>query len=319
MARIVFNDRQIELMKELYLRGMSATRISHLFGCTHNTISKNLKANGIVVDQTTATKFTSRQEQIILELLTRGMSATKLSKLFNCSIKPITRIAKERGHKFVKNNQKYNYNESYFEKIDTEEKAYWLGFIFADGSVRNTDKWQLEITLSEEDREHLCKFANVISSNGVMIKDKVVNLNGNNHKATKLQVVNKKITEDLISHKCIPNKSNWCEFPDIDSNLVRHFIRGYFDGDGSIYYNNSSKSNCINIVGCSDFLNPLFDILANSIDGFTRTNIYKSKNSVAYFIAKQGKQAESFIEWIYKDSNIYLDRKYNLYREIYKV
>ena len=78
---------------------------------------------------------------------------------------------------------KYYYNKDFFNKIDTEEKAYWLGFLYADGCIVTRSKCKkvtpmsLELVLSSIDINHLYKFLNSLESN-IEIKNKIVELNG---------------------------------------------------------------------------------------------------------------------------------------------
>ncbi len=62
------------------------------------------------------------------------------------------------------NSRKYSVNDDYFSIIDTEEKAYWLGFIFADGYISNKNGKRVGITLKSSDRDHIIKFAKAISA-----------------------------------------------------------------------------------------------------------------------------------------------------------
>ena len=136
---------------------------------------------------------------------------------------------------------KYYYNEDYFKKIDTAEKAYWLGFLYADGCItrfyRNEKlkSMSLELTLQDEDCDHLIKFKNALESN-VPIQHKIIN---RKYKSDRIVINCTSMCRDLIKLGCTPVKSLTLEFPNNDilpEEYVRDFIRGYFDGDGGVSY-----------------------------------------------------------------------------------
>ena len=109
---------------------------------------------------------------------------------------------------------------------------------------------------------------------------------------------------------CIPNKSLILKFPNekqLPKNLLKHFIRGYFDGDGYISKNN--KPITINILGTKEFLLKLCEII--NIDKNKVKN--KTLNKNTYYIEINGKNARNFCNFIYRDSNIFLNRKKELY------
>lgn len=113
---------------------------------------------------------------------------------------------------------KFYYNKDFFQKIDTEEKAYWLGFIYADGCINRMYRneklksMDLEIGLCREDEKHLRKFLNYIESN-VEIKHKQSKLNGNTYDSSRVTICCTKMCYDLIDKGCTPQKSLSLQFP----------------------------------------------------------------------------------------------------------
>lgn len=136
---------------------------------------------------------------------------------------------------------KYNYNKSYFKNIHTENQAYWLGFLYADGCItrfyRNEKlkSMSLEITLQSNDISHLEKFKKDLECD-VPIRHKIVS--GKYH-ADKLVINSTSMCRDLINLGCTPCKSLTLSFPDtsiLPLKFIPDFIRGYFDGDGGVSY-----------------------------------------------------------------------------------
>lgn len=193
-----------------------------------------------------------------------------------------------------------NFNDDYFETIDTEDKAYFLGLLFADGNVY-TARHRVQITLANEDAYILKAFANCIQYTGKMYIDR--------GKYSKLILPSKKMCADLTKLGCTPNKSLTLQFPtEIPENLIHHFIRGCFDGDGHV----SRKKDCFNVnfTSSKDFINKfieLLDFLEISHTGAKKR--YKDKENSAYSVYLRSKSARSFFNYIYNNSNLFLERK----------
>jgi hypothetical protein len=193
-----------------------------------------------------------------------------------------------------------NFNDDYFETIDTEDKAYFLGLLFADGNVY-TARHRVQITLANEDAYILKAFADCIGYTGKMYIDR--------EKYSKLILPSKKMCEDLNRLGCTPNKSLTLQFPtEVPDELMHHFIRGCFDGDGHV----SKKKNCFNVnfTSSKDFMDKfieLLDILEISHTGSKKR--YKDKEHSAHSVYLRAKSAKSFFDYIYNNSNLFLERK----------
>lgn len=220
---------------------------------------------------------------------------------------------------------KYYINQDYFNIIDNEWKAYWLGFLYADGT--NRIKWNekkhkmehvLKLTLCYKDKTHLEKFKKSLQ-NDSPIKDRIIKLNNKEFKSCDINICNQKICNDLSDLGCVPNKSLILKFPNdkiVPKNLIRHFIRGYFDGDGCVHVNLSNKSTVINFVGTKEFLSSLQDIFHNELK-ISYTKMTNQRNNKAFQITYGGiEEFEKIFTYLYKDSNIYLDRKLEKFKII---
>lgn len=242
----------------------------------------------------------------ILNLFKQGNSLSKISKQLNISRKKVTKVVKDANLPIPKHT--YLYNDNVFENIDTEEKAYWLGFIYADGcigKVRNSG--YLEISLKGSDIEHLNKFALFICNTTRIVRTKKVLFNGKTYDCCRVTVNNTKIYSDLVALGLTERKSLTIKFPHhIETDLLRHFIRGYVDGNGCIYL----KSFSINITtGSSDFLNSLVRSFNKELNVPVKS-ISSKKDSTAYTVYYYGENSQKILTWLYSDCNIALDRKY---------
>ena len=120
------------------------------------------------------------------------------------------------------------FNHHYFDKIDSPEKSYWLGFLMADGTISDRAKkgaLQLQIHLANKDIEHLKKFHLAIESDNAIHYEADGSIRSS-HSSDYL-------CEALINLGCTSRKTFTLEFPKLPDELINHFIRGYFDGDGS--------------------------------------------------------------------------------------
>lgn len=221
--------------------------------------------------------------------------------------------------------RKHFFNEDYFENIDTEEKAYWLGFIAADGCIvksSNYNSYRLYINLGSNDKNHLQKFLNSINASDIKIQNYTStsgfsNKNGTN--TSRIVLNSLKLCRDLSKYNIHERKSYDIKMPEISCQLMPHYLRGYVDGDGSFYCNYDSKNNryrySFEIVGGSKMF---MEQVQNYLFGKNiKTNIYtrKTNNSIRLM---SGSKVEilKIIELLYSNANIYLDRKLNKINEI---
>ena len=193
----------------------------------------------------------------------------------------------------------YDVNESYFETIDTSEKAYWLGFIAADGCVmNNVGNRLLTITLANKDKDHLELFKKCIQSNHLIHDRK--------YGGCQLDITREKMVRDLIKHGIVPRKSLVLKPPKLLNRFISHWIRGYFDGDGSI-------SNCANGNTCGQFFGTkeVIEFVAYNIPANTQARRVKSVKSGCACRFGGPHSTKRMKEYLYNGANgLYLERKY---------
>lgn len=210
---------------------------------------------------------------------------------------------------------KYKINENYFNVIDTEDKAYWLGFIYADGYLTKKGH-TFGIELKSTDVEHLHKFNNNIKSDRPV---KTYHKQSTFGPQTNCRWVctNKTLYADLLKHKITTTKSYDGTFPLIDNSIyVKDAVRGIFDGDGCITYRRGTIGyliGSISICGTMETLEYIEDFSGFKWDWSQR---YPDRNVNNYQIAC-GNQDDIvyFLNLIYSEANVYLDRKYQKYQE----
>src|SRR6478609_846753 len=210
----------------------------------------------------------------------------RLCSVNNVSVKTILKRKGIKLHNKSKFYRKYKLNEDYFQDINTEKKAYFLGLILADGCVH---KRRLTISLQEEDRYILEKFIRELKFTGNLYKIKPRNPN---HKIQyNLTIVSEKIIKDLNRLGIIERKSLVVKFPKIDDNLIVHFIRGVFDGDGSVFKTirkTGREEVKAEFVGSIPFINELAKYIQKqdiNVNGIKLVN--NNKNASIYFSSKE--------------------------------
>ena len=203
----------------------------------------------------------------------------------------------------------------------TEESAYILGFIYADGCLSLSLKGYWSVTLSSNDKEILEQIRTAMDS------EHTISLNNS---CWRLVISNKKISEKLLELGVTPNKSLTITFPHcVPAEYLPHFIRGYFDGNGHFTYelHRNGKRRMISgfTTGSEDFVNGLAHTLKNL--GLSSANVmYRDRRDEIdgngnargryYAIRYYVHDTESLYNIMYKDSTIYMKRKKGYYDAI---
>lgn len=261
--------------------------------------------------------FTELQLEDFSKKISSGMSLRKLGEETGFNRKILSREIKKYLSKETKfSNRKYELNENYFEKIDSSEKAYWLGFIAADGCVYQTGSGSsvLSFNLNVKDKRHLEKFLQAVESTANIKIIKGTGF-GEGTEIASLQINSNKIVKDLNNLGIVQKKSLILERPNIDEEFYSDWIRGYFDGDGSITIELPNGNSQINFLGTKEVLTFIQEVLRpEKINKLQLNDLNKNSFSLTY----GGKQLIlQLLNKFYKNPIIYLDRKYEKVLKVY--
>lgn len=262
----------------------------------------------------------------IVNLYNSGISTVKIGEMYNCCHKTIAKILDDYGiSRSTSRYRTYELDTNYFDKIDTQDKAYILGFLYADGNV-GLKKGTVTLSLQESDSEILNKINKCICSNAPLhiidqSNHRQPNENTDYHYSNmaSLKIYSKHICHKLIEYGVYENKSLILEFPQwINQDLYNHFIRGYFDGDGSFctrVADGYGRRDLITITSTDSFCRSIKSIISDTLN-IPSGNIYDASchNGITKVLSISGaNQTKLILDWIYKDANLYLERKHNLY------
>ena len=208
------------------------------------------------------------------------------------------------------------FDTSVFNNIDSEEKAYWLGFLYADGYVSSIHK-QVEISLKGEDFNHLVKFSKFLHDERENpVKLSTIKVGEKTFSRCRYIVGNCEFHTRLCELGCIPKKSLTLTFPNVhiflNKELIFDFVRGYIDGDGSLSNTNSGRLQ-ISIIGTIEFLNEIKKLFPEFGEIYT-----DKRNPNVHEIACSANNADKVANRLYKNATIYLDRKYKKFAALCK-
>lgn len=262
-------------------------------------------------------------QEEITKLYQEGKTAKEISSLLGFKYhQPVYNYFKKMrwGRTGKTGKRIYKVNEDFFKCINTEEKAYILGFICADGHI---EKDRLNITVSIKDRDILEKIRYAMHSNHPIKEVQRTNpykkTNRENLILSELMIGSVELVKPLFNMGLTTNKTytlNGDILKYIPKYLIRDFLRGYFDGDGNVFfgrrYSSGYKYN-INICGNEDFLLKSFQVYFPS-----NNKLYKDLYSRQCYVWKisQKDRVRDFMYYLYYNSSIFLQRKYNEFRKI---
>ena len=263
-------------------------------------------------------KLSDQDKISVVERYKSGESAISIAKSFGVSHTPIYSILRVRKiaiRSAIDCHKKYRLNDAYFDEIDTEEKAYFLGLLFADGYVSEKYNY-VRLSLQEEDG-YL-----VQSLRDAMACDRPLETRDYSKKGWKnqtcLTISNRNVVDSLVKLGCRQKKSFTAIFPPIDVNLTNHFARGYFDGDGSIRWSKPKRFQVpkavIDIIGTEMTLSPIRErfVYESGIDC-----VLKQHGSGLFTISIGGNnKVKEFGNWMYKNAVTYMLRKKHKFDEL---
>lgn len=312
----------------LYQSGLTSSQVADRFGVSFAGICDLLKHRQIPSRAASLPMHSEAEHAEICKLYLGGKPAQHIAKDLNVDIGTIINVLRRSGVKqrsYSERNRKRHCDHTFFDNVDNEAKAYWLGFIAADGYVgrpqRGTAAPELTIGLQGRDREHLALFNEVIQSDypirerryssGRLPKDRSKTF-------VVLSVRSRPMADALARYGVVPAKCHTFEWPDLPSTLSPHFLRGYFDGDGGWKIIRSLKSapqvgfeitsDRRFLDGCQAYLMQACNLRRTKLTH----RIHKGKYTASKIQYGGNRQARRIFHLMYDNATIYLRRKYEI-------
>lgn len=302
--------------KSVMIRHASFSKLSNKQKIVFKDIWKDeriyTKRKNFIIPTHLKTIICDKMGDMIIDYFEQDIYPTKMHKLnlIPTSTVTITDFLKINNIKLKENGYYIRaqiQNEDYFEVIDTEHKAYWLGFIMGDGCVSNNKT--LSIGLKNSDVDILEKFKADIGYQGNIYEYEIKN----KYKACSMSITSKKIFNDLGKYGVVPNKTYTMTFPfdEVPKKYYFHVLRGIFDADGSLPKSNN-KVMGMSICGTKELIEDICVILKAQ-----KSHVYIREDLVNFSELRCHKRQETLrmLNLIYSNANIYMKRKYERFLE----
>jgi len=306
----ILTEAQISNIIEDHNNKMSNKDIGKKYNL-HEASVRRLLRNRHVYNHTIHKISEEVKEQIVKEYL-EGNSAEKISRTYNIDPGVVKRAVIKAGYQLrtlSESKRLFKINENFFNTIDSEEKAYWLGFIAADGCIRKNDSGSNEfsIGLAMKDYEHLMLFKQRLKSEHTISVNKNTNM-------CRLRIVRKSFTDDLIRHGIVQSKTmKPFHVPD---KFETHWLRGLFDGDGSFWVRQRPglKQQVAFSFSCATLEQVEQIRTIFTFNGISGGSVYKATCNGYHCSFEGNKKVASIASLIYtdKDMSPFLQRKFDI-------
>jgi hypothetical protein len=272
----------------------------------------------------------SLEEQSILNSISKSNFIREICLDLHCDIKTLKYNCKIYNIPYPNFRKKASCNYDFFDINNLNERSlYWAGFLAADGCVRyNSNSLKLELKTSDKChiklfKDHLETSANI--HNTILKPSKLLKTKSykENYYSSNIVLNSKKLCDDLSKFNIVARKTYIYTMPQwlVSHPLVRHFIRGYIDGDGCFAYNKRNEKNTsinLTLTGACVAIEQIYNILKFSCN--TKYGDYKKDNDKSRkFYFKSFNDIKNIFEFLYSDATVYLERKYDIAKDIYSL
>ena len=257
---------------------------------------------------------TEALEKEVIEL-SKTKSQKEIALIYKMNIIKIRDILKNNGVKRKKSRLNMSHlalNIDYFKEINSPDKAYWLGYICADGSIKKSNN---KVSLVSKDLEVIEGFKEAIGAEHAITKSETFDKRTNKtYTGYSVQIGNELFVANLINLGVTSNKTDVLEFPNIEEKYYSYFIAGLFDGDGSIRIKNN-KSIGISLISTNEVLTFIKNYILNKFNIKPKYYCKVTENKPNVWRMILYADAFKFLNFIYSDNTFkyYLKRKHDIY------
>ena len=313
-----------------YVNGEKIIDLQTKYHIDRHRITDILRNNGVYINRQASYDTPEKQERnnLIETLYSEGNSISEVAKITNINRSTVAKVLStlnvpmrpqhQKGHSSgTRKNAKYQWNINFFESVNNELQAYWLGFLYADGYV---GKKSINLDLADKDLEHLKRFQTDLQATDIpLITRETVHSHS-------LHLRSVKFRKDLEKLGCVNKKTLVLIFPSVlqvPSNLINHFMRGYFDGDGCVqlYQRKNRKSPTLyfEVIGTYEFLNGFENELKKHCPRchkVKRQNVSNVSHNIQALRYGGNMVVNEIYRFLYKDATVYLARKKSIFDSI---
>ena len=316
-----YTQEQLTFIKNLLDNDWSVAKICKEYGLDKTAIKKRISLNDWQCHKSDReNRLTLKELQEMKKALDEGATVEEVAKQYRVSVNSV--INRQVNNKWDRGHgrkSKYNFNENYFDEIDCDKKAYWLGFLMADGYItskrnrnRRNEAQSFGCTLSVKDIGHLEKFKKCLESDHpIHIYKRTNSTFANGEDSCRLLIGNQHTVDSLKKWGIVENKTFFCKMPNIEDKYKMAFIRGYSDGDGSVYIQKNRKFGWC-LTGTKELLDSMLKILEKS--DLKLEQRWPERENNNWSVTIYGKvQVPMLLDKVYENASVYLDRKYEIY------
>lgn len=312
-----YEQYQDIIIKE-YQEGKSISQLAKDYPVTYGWIQKMLRNNNVTIrGGRKKIELTTDQLEKFKQMYVNNEFDKDIAQEFNINVATVRRIASElKLHKNNHNRINKRIKSDYFSVIDSPEKAYWLGFLFTDGSVdhyKTTGRIRLQLQVSDEEILH--QYKEDLGLDCAIIYDKRPG-----KECVSVEFTDEQIFNDLAKYNIIPNKtyaSDHIPYEKIPPEFLSAFALGLFDGDGCLTYSSDFSSDVtLNFTSYYESTIIDFQYIIDKIL-VPKENSNKNIFTSAWHTQWRGRrQVLSILDCLYENCPRHLDRKYQKYLKL---
>jgi hypothetical protein len=256
--------------------------------------------------------ITADQWRVIIAEWQSGASFRSLAVRFEVQPNAIISYLQRRGLHAPRARQVHSADTGFFDQVVRESQAYWLGFIAADGYVSR--RGTLVIGLACQDREHLEAFKRTLNASQSIVErpGRRMNSGYQGQPIVSMQVCSRQIVAGLARYGIVNRKSLILRWPEaLPRDLSRHFLRGYFDGDGCFSVNGQGNPS-IMFTSSLGFVDDCRRLLSEELGtGSPKTHLVQPTDRYGTLRYTGGRQVRKIVHWLYDDATVYMQRKHD--------
>lgn len=320
-----YTQEEDNMILELHNKGLSYRDIGKIMNIPPTSLAYH--AHKLGIEKPLKKEFTIEDEKRICELYDKKQNLKEVGRIIGCAPISVKRVLDRNNKTHIVNNiealRKYHANEHYFDEIDTEDKAYFLGLLLTDGCLtrpyysNNHRQNSIILSLQDTDKAILEKFREYTDNTRPLRFTDQKHKKSTYHNGYEFRIISEHMHRRLCEIGITPEKSLKTFYPTcIPLELDRAFIRGMIDGDGCICKKKTFK---VSLVGTETLLKTVKEkIYEHTEINCNIENCNKNQNPITKELTIKGKlKCKFFLDWLYDGATLFLDRKYNIYKDKY--